>query len=56
MEETNLKKCRNCTYDVKKGIRRCPYCGIVNPSVDIKDVFQMIFIVVLVMGIYTYFQ
>jgi len=56
MEDQNLKKCRNCTYDLKKGIRRCPYCGILNPTLDTKDVFVMIFGIIFVMSIFSYFQ
>ena len=56
MEETNLKKCRNCSYDLKKGIGRCPYCGTVNPTVDTKDIFKVMFIIIFVMFIYSYFQ
>ena len=56
MEKDELKKCRNCTYDLKKGIRRCPYCGILNPTVDTKDIFKMIFIILFIMSAYSYFQ
>ena len=48
------QKCRNCYYDVKKGIRRCPYCGILNPTLVKKDIFKIIFFISLVMAIYTY--
>ena len=53
MPKVSLKKCRNCTYDVKKGIRKCPYCGIVNPTLELKEVFTMIFVVIFVMAIVT---
>jgi len=51
----NLEECRNCKYKVKKGIRRCPACGILNPTVKTKDIFKTIFIVVIIMSIFTYF-
>jgi len=56
MEEKldNIEECRNCKYKVKKGIRRCPACGILNPTVKIIDVFKTIFIVIIVMTIFTY--
>ena len=53
MEEKELKKCRNCIYDVPKNIRRCPYCGILNPTLQTIDVVKMIFIILSVMGIYS---
>jgi len=53
-ESKDETKCRNCLYDVKKGIRRCPYCGILNPTVNNKDIFTIIFGVIFVMSIYTY--
>jgi|GEM_PF-2116316 len=31
--------CRYCKHDVPKGIRRCPYCGTLNPTVTPKDAF-----------------
>ncbi len=50
-----MEECRNCKAEVKKGIRRCQYCGILNPTVKTKDIFKTIFVVLLVMAIYTYF-
>jgi len=38
MENQNLKKCRSCTYEVDKGIGRCAYCGVLNPTLEIKDI------------------
>ena len=56
MEENldNTQECRNCKFEVKKGARRCPACGILNPTVKIKDIFQTIFIVIIIMSIFTY--
>jgi len=50
-----LEECRNCKSLIESKIRRCPYCGILNPTVKIKDVFITIFAVLAVMSIYTYF-
>ncbi len=55
-DESDKVACRNCYYDLKKGIRRCPYCGILNPTLTLKNVFVMIFIITFIMSIYTYFQ
>jgi len=55
MEDKNIKKCRNCTYDLKKGIRRCPYCGILNPTLDTIDVLKYIAGILTIMFIYSFF-
>jgi RNA polymerase subunit RPABC4/transcription elongation factor Spt4 len=52
--EENLEQCRNCYYKVKSGIRRCPYCGILNPTLKQKDIWITMFVILCVMGIYTY--
>ena len=31
-----MEECRNCKSEVKKGIGRCPYCGILNPTIKVK--------------------
>jgi RNA polymerase subunit RPABC4/transcription elongation factor Spt4 len=54
MQNNDLIKCRNCYYEVEKSIRRCPYCGILNPTLKLKDIFIGIFIIILIMSIYTY--
>jgi RNA polymerase subunit RPABC4/transcription elongation factor Spt4 len=48
------KKCRNCLYDVNKNIRRCPYCGILNPTIELKEIFITIIAIVTIMSIYTF--
>jgi predicted amidophosphoribosyltransferase len=53
-QDESLRKCRNCYYHVKKGIRRCPYCGILNPTLEQREIWYMMLGVLLVMGIYTY--
>jgi len=50
-----LEECRNCKSLIESKIRRCQYCGILNPTVKIKDVFITIFAILAVMSIYTYF-
>ncbi|MCF6207507.1 MAG: hypothetical protein L3J47_11580 [Sulfurovum sp.] len=34
--ETNKLPCRYCKLPVEKGDRRCPHCGTLNPSMDVK--------------------
>ena len=29
--------CRYCKHEVEKGIRRCPYCGTHNPSMNVRQ-------------------
>lgn len=53
-KDKNEVQCRNCYYDVTKGIRRCPYCGILNPTIKLKEIFTMTFAILLVMSLYTY--
>ncbi|MEA2050576.1 MAG: hypothetical protein U9O56_07585 [Campylobacterota bacterium] len=55
MKDEEFQECRNCKAPVKKGTRRCEYCGILNPTVTIKEVLKTIFIVIVVMYIFTYF-
>jgi RNA polymerase subunit RPABC4/transcription elongation factor Spt4 len=31
--------CRYCGQEVPKSIRRCPYCGTLNPTVTPKEAF-----------------
>ena len=51
----NLEPCRNCKSDVASKIRRCPYCGILNPTVKVKDIIITMLLVTVVMFTYTYF-
>lgn len=55
MENKNSEPCRNCKSEIESKIRRCPYCGILNPTVKAKDVIVTIFAVIAVMSLYTYF-
>ncbi|MBD3841302.1 MAG: hypothetical protein IE909_05365 [Campylobacterales bacterium] len=48
-----LVKCKNCSYELRKNIRRCPYCGILNPTVTTKEVIVTTIIVIVVMYILT---
>ena len=52
--DKELVKCRNCYYEVPKGIRRCEYCGILNPTIKVKEIFTMMFGIIIIMSIYTY--
>jgi RNA polymerase subunit RPABC4/transcription elongation factor Spt4 len=48
-------ECRNCKRMIDNKIRKCPYCGILNPTVTLKDIFLGIALVVVVMGVYSTF-
>ncbi len=54
--EKDLVQCRNCKSKVEKKTRRCPYCGILNPTVTTKDVLITTFFVIGIMYIYTIFS
>ncbi len=56
MEDSVEKKtCRNCKSEIRTKLRRCPYCGILNPTVTIKEILLTTFLVIIAMGIFTYF-
>jgi len=52
MKET-FDTCRNCKSKLRKNIRRCPYCGIMNPTVKLPEILKTIIIVVVVMYLIT---
>jgi RNA polymerase subunit RPABC4/transcription elongation factor Spt4 len=54
-EPLEKKPCRNCKSEIQTKLRRCPYCGILNPTVTIKEILITIIGVIAVMSIYTYF-
>ena len=43
-KDTNVKTapCKKCGIEVKKGIRDCPHCGVLNPTLNIKEIVLMI--------------
>ena len=53
--EENLEECSNCKSKVPKKERRCPYCGILNPTVTIPEILITIAAVIAVMSVYTVF-
>jgi len=55
MGKKKLEPCRNCKSEVEPKIRRCQYCGILNPTVKTKDVFITILAILCIMSVYTYF-
>ncbi len=58
MTKESLKKldpCRNCKREIELKIRRCPYCGILNPTVKLPEILITMLGVIIVMGIVTYF-
>ena len=54
--DINLEPCRTCKAQIKTKIRQCPYCGTLNPTVKLKEIFIGIAGVILVMSIVTYFM
>ncbi len=50
-----MEECRNCKFEVKKGIGRCPACGILNPTVKVKDIIITMLSILVVMYIFITF-
>jgi len=50
-----LEECRNCKSEIESKIKRCQYCGILNPTVKTKDIFITITIIIIIMWVYTTF-
>lgn len=53
-KEKPKRKCRNCTYDIEVGLRRCPYCGILNPTVTLKEIFTTTAVILIISAIAIY--
>jgi len=53
--EKKLEPCRNCKSEVELKTRRCPYCGILNPTVKVPEILVTMAGVIIVMSIMTYF-
>ena len=43
--------CKKCGEEVKKGIRLCPNCGVLNPTLRVKDIFLITIILTILMWI-----
>ena len=56
MKNKKLEPCRNCKSEIESKIRRCPYCGILNPTVKVKDILLTIGAIIIIMSLYTYFM
>lgn len=48
-EDYEVDNCKNCDNKVKKGIRLCPECGELNPTLKNKEIWKII-AVILVIG------
>lgn len=54
-KDKTIATCKNCKNEIEAKRRQCPYCGILNPTVTLKDVFVSMAIVLIVMGVVTFF-
>lgn len=45
-------KCRNCKREIRKKLRRCPYCGILNPTVTVKEIVVTMLIMTIIFYIF----
>lgn len=50
-----IATCKNCKNEIEAKKRQCPYCGVLNPTVSLKDIFIGMAIVLFVMSLFTYF-
>ena len=50
-----IATCKNCKREIEPKKRQCPYCGILNPTVTLKDIFLSLAFVLVVMGAFTFF-
>jgi|GEM_PF-1988310 len=53
--EKKLDSCRNCKSEVELKTRRCPYCGILNPTVKVPEILITIFAIIIIMSFVSYF-
>ena len=53
--EKALDSCRNCKSEVVNKTRRCPYCGILNPTVKVPEILLTIFVIIIIMSFVSYF-
>ncbi|MEA3513656.1 MAG: hypothetical protein U9R37_08650 [Campylobacterota bacterium] len=53
--EDKIVECRNCKSELKKGQGRCPYCGVLNPTVKVPEILITMFIIIFIMWIFTTF-
>lgn len=55
-ENAVLVPCRYCKAEIDKSLKRCPYCGSISPTLEIKSIFRIMFIVIVVVYVYMYFK
>lgn len=49
--------CKNCKREIRRKMRRCPYCGILNPTVTVKEiVVTMVLMVVFMYALTIFFK
>ena len=44
-----ITQCRNCKRDIRLNSRRCPYCGILNPTVKLKEIIITTVIMIVIL-------
>lgn len=47
--------CKNCKTKIRRKMRRCPYCGILNPTVTIKEIVITMVLMTIVLYALTFF-
>jgi len=56
MEMKKTANCKRCKSEVRRGIRICPYCGVLNPTLTASTVIIWTTIIFLLMMSFTYFN
>ena len=55
--KASFAPCKNCKTEIRRNMRRCPYCGILNPTVTIKEiVFTTIVMIVFLYAFAMFFN
>lgn len=47
--------CKNCNNEVKKGIRLCPECGELNPTLKNEEIWKIIAVILAIGAIVSLF-
>ena len=50
----NVFVCKRCKSKVKKGIRICPHCGVLNPTLTPMSVLFWTVVTLLIIGLISY--
>jgi RNA polymerase subunit RPABC4/transcription elongation factor Spt4 len=52
-ENVKLEECKNCKSKVKKGVRLCPECGELNPTLRNHEIWKIIAVIFAIAAVIT---